>query len=91
MAKKEKVVDLKPTQVTEEQLKSIQDLVSPINNAQMEMGRMATQKHMILHQVGELQKKLQDEQAKLEEEYGKVNINIQTGAIEYPEDEQADS
>tara|TARA_R110000765_G_scaffold395615_2_gene489361 strand:+ start:209 stop:484 length:276 start_codon:yes stop_codon:yes gene_type:complete len=91
MAKKEKVVDLKPTQVTEEQLKSIQDLVSPINNAQMEMGRMATQKHMLLHQVGELQKKLQEEQAKLEEEYGKVNINIQTGAIEYPEDEQADS
>jgi len=91
MAKKEKVVDLKPTQVTEEQLKSIQDLVSPINNAQMEMGRMATQKHMLLHQVSELQKKLQEEQAKLEEEYGKVNINIQTGAIEYPEDEQADS
>ena len=91
MTKKEKVVDLKPTQVTEEQLKSIQDLVSPINNAQMEMGRMATQKHMLLHQVGELQKKLQEEQAKLEEEYGKVNINIQTGAIEYPEDEQADS
>tara|TARA_R110000787_G_scaffold192837_1_gene304345 strand:- start:201 stop:476 length:276 start_codon:yes stop_codon:yes gene_type:complete len=91
MAKKEKVVDLKPTQVTEEQLKSIQDLVSPINNAQMEMGRMATQKHMLLHQVGELQKKLQEEQAKLEEEYGKVNINIQTGAIDYPEDEQADS
>jgi hypothetical protein len=40
MAKKEKVVDLKPTSISEEQLKTIQDLVSPINNAQMEMGRM---------------------------------------------------
>ena len=91
MAKKEKVVDLKPTQVTEEQLKSIQDLVSPINNAQMEMGRMETQKHMLLHQVTDLQKSLQEEQAKLEAEYGKVNINIQSGEISYPEDVEADS
>ena len=91
MAKKEKVVDLKPTSISEEQLKTIQDLVSPINQAQMEMGRMETQKHMLLHQVTELQKSLQEEQAKLEAEYGKVNINIQTGAIEYPEDVEADS
>ena len=26
----------------------------------------------------------------LEKEYGKVNINIQDGTIQYPEDEQAD-
>ena len=91
MAKTEKVVDLKPTSISEEQLKNIQELVSPINNAQMEMGRMATQKHMLLHQVGELQKKLQEEQANLEKEYGKVNININDGSIEYPEDVEADS
>ena len=91
MAKKEKVVDLKPTSITEDQLKSIQDLVSPINQIQMELGRMATQKHLMLHQVGEKQEKLRAEQALLEKEYGKVNINIQTGAIDYPEDEQADS
>jgi hypothetical protein len=91
MAKKEKVVDLKPTSITEEQLKAIQEVVSPINNMQMELGRMATQKHMILHQITKLQESLQEEQVALEKEYGKVNINIQTGAIEYPEDEQADS
>ena len=91
MAKTEKIIDLKPTSITEEQLKSIQDLVGPINNTQMEMGRMETQKHMLLHQVTDLQKSLQEEQAKLEAEYGKVNINIQRGAIEYPEDVEADS
>ena len=37
MAKKEKVVDLKPTSITEEQLKAIQEVVSPINNMQMEL------------------------------------------------------
>jgi|TARA_R110000823_G_scaffold215565_1_gene345171 hypothetical protein len=89
MAKKEKVVDLKPTSITEEQLKTIQNLVSPINQAQMEIGRMETQKHMINHQVNELQEKLKAEQFKLEEEYGKVNINIQNGEINY--DVEADS
>jgi len=89
MAKKEEVVDLKPTNITEEQLKAIQDLVSPINQLQMEMGRMATQKHMMLHQVTKLQESLQEEQVALEKEYGKVNINIQTGEINY--DVEADS
>ena len=89
MAKKEEVVDLKPTSITEEQLKAIQELVSPINQLQMEMGRMATQKHMMLHQITKLQESLQEEQTSLEKQYGKVNINIQTGEISYPEDEQA--
>ena len=91
MAKKEEVVDLKPTSITEEQLKAIQEVVSPINQAQMELGRMTTQKHMILHEITRLQESLQEEQVALEKEYGKVNINIQTGEISYPEDEQADS
>ena len=90
MSKKEKVVDLKPTSITEEQLKAIQELVSPINQIQMEIGRMATQKHMMLHQITKLQESLQEEQTSLEKQYGKVNINIQTGEISYPEDEQAD-
>ena len=89
MAKKEKVVDLKPTSITEEQLKAIQDIVSPINNMQMEVGRIESRKHMLMHEVGMLQGKLQEQQKALEEEYGKVNINIQTGEINY--DVEADS
>ena len=89
MTKNEEVVDLKPTNITEEQLKAIQDLVGPINQAQMELGRMETQKHMILHEITKLQDSLREEQTSLEKEYGKVNINIQTGEISYPEDEQA--
>ena len=89
--KKEKVVDLKPTNITEEQLKSIQNLVAPINQAQMELGRIETRKHAIMHDVLELQRALQEKQKELEQEYGKVNINIQDGTIEYAEDEQADS
>ena len=83
MAKKEKVVDLKPTNITEEQLKKIQDVVSPINNAQMEIGRMESRKHMLCHDVVILQEKLQVIQKELEEQYGTVNVNIQTGLINY--------
>ena len=87
--KKEKVVDLKPTNITDAQLKAIQDIISPINNIQMELGRIESRKHMMLHQVSQLQESLQEEQVALEKEYGKVNINIQTGEINY--DVEADS
>ena len=83
MAKKEKVVDLKPTSISEKQLKAIQEIVSPINNMQREVGRIEVRKHMILHDVVELQEKLQEQQNALEKEYGKVNINIQNGEINY--------
>ena len=47
--KKEKVVDLKPEKVTDEQLKKIQGLVDRINNAQMSIGQLETRKHQALH------------------------------------------
>ena len=43
MAKKEKLVDLKPEKVTAEQLEKIQKTVSNINMAQMEIGRLERQ------------------------------------------------
>ena len=83
MAKKEKVVDLKPTNITEEQLKNIQEVVGRINQGQMEVGRLETNKHSVMHQIVVLQESLQAVQQELEKEYGKVNINIQTGEIDY--------
>tara|TARA_R100000951_G_scaffold92432_1_gene80871 strand:+ start:236 stop:511 length:276 start_codon:yes stop_codon:yes gene_type:complete len=83
MAKKEEVVDLKPTNISEEQLKSIQEVVSNINQIHMETGRVESQKHSLLHSLVEHQTKLQTIQKELEDEYGKVNINIQTGEINH--------
>ena len=83
MAKAEKVVDLKPTNISEEQLKSIQEVVSNINQIHMETGRVESQKHNLLHNLVEHQTKLQTIQKELEDEYGKVNINIQTGEINH--------
>ena len=85
MAKKEKLVDLKPEKVTDEQLTKIQQIVSNINKAQMEIGRYEAGKHTLLHTVQALQGELKVVQDELEEQYGTVNINIQDGTINYPE------
>ena len=89
MAKKEELVDLKPEKVTPSQLEKIQTIVSNINKAQMEIGRLETSKHMISHQVVGLQDELRKIQDELEKDYGTVNINIEDGTIQYPEDGEA--
>tara|TARA_R100001591_G_C4316896_1_gene174414 strand:+ start:706 stop:987 length:282 start_codon:yes stop_codon:yes gene_type:complete len=90
MTKKEEVVDLKPQKVTEDQLNKIQTVVSNINKAQMELGRFESSKHNLLHQVQVLQTELKSIQDELEKQYGTVNINIEDGTIQYPEDGEAD-
>ena len=84
MAKKKKeAVDLKPTSVTDEQLKSIQAIVSQINQYNLEIGRLESRKHGLLHGLTATQETLSGIQKKLEEEYGTVNVNIETGEINY--------
>jgi len=89
MANKEEVVDLKPQNVTEEELKNLQNLVNAMNRAQMEVGNLESRKHSILHQVTGLQTQMQTMQKTFEEVYGKVDINITDGTINYPEDVEA--
>jgi hypothetical protein len=89
MAKKEKLVDLKPEKVTDEQLAKIQTVVSNINKSQMEIGRFESAKHTMLHTVQVLQEELKVIQKELEEQYGTVNINIEDGSIQYSEDGEA--
>jgi len=87
---KEKVVDLKPQNITEEELKNLQDLVNALNRVQIEIGSIESRKHGLLHQVISLQQQMQTLQKGFEELYGKVDINITDGTIAYPEDEQTD-
>ena len=90
MTKKEKLVDLKPEKVTASQLEKIQKTVSDINRAQMEVGRLETTKHNIMHQIVVMQNELKQIQDELEKDYGTVNINIEDGTIQYPENGEAD-
>ena len=86
---KEEVIDLAPTveKITDEQLKDLQGLIGQINNAQLSIGQLETQKAGVLQGVGELQGKLKSMQDSLEKEYGKVSVNIQDGTFKVIEDE----
>jgi len=84
MAKK--TDDLK---VTDEQLKKLQEIVSAMNGATTRVGQIETQKHAVLHDLTLMRKDLLDFQAELEEQYGKVNVNIQDGTITEVENVEA--
>ncbi|MDB2613380.1 hypothetical protein N9Y89_01215 [bacterium] len=88
-----KSIDLavKPEKITDEQLKELQGVISGTNQIKIELGNMEAQKHILLHRLDAVNKQLTDIQVKLEEEYGKIDLDINTGVIKYPEDEQADS
>jgi len=73
----------KPTNISKEQLEKLQSILTNINQFNLEIGRIENRKHSIIHQslvTQEALKKMQDE---LEEEYGTVNVNVQTGEINY--------
>lgn len=72
--------------LTEEQLKKLQELVGKINNAKAELGHIEMQKHDFLHQSAQIQSDLSEFQKTLEEEYGQVSINIETGEISKEEE-----
>ena len=91
MTKEDNIVDLtpKPEKITPSQLEKVQKAVSDINRAQMEIGRLETQKHMLNHEVVKLQDVLKEIQDELEKDYGTVDISIEDGSIKYPDNEQA--
>ena len=88
--KKEKIVDLKPEKVNEEQLKKIQDIINVLNKAQLELGMIETRKHAMLHSIAREQDQLTLLQNELEKEYGTIDININDGTINYPKNGETD-
>ena len=93
MAKRKtpKVKDLRPQNVTAEELKKLQELVNMIRQGEMQLGNIETKKHSLLHQITGVQEQVSLLQKEFQKTYGKVDINITDGAISYPEDEQANS
>ena len=83
----------KVEKITDEQLQELQGHVNKINQAQLQLGQLESQKYGLVGVIPQLQKDLKEFQDKLEEEYGKVSVNIQDGTIqEIPEaDEQANT
>ena len=89
--KKEKVIDLKPEKISDEQLQKVQQIINMMNRGQMDLGIMETRKHKLLHDISSIQEQLTAMQGEFEKEYGTYDINIQDGTINYKKDEPSDS
>ncbi len=76
MAKKTK--DLK---ITKEELGSIQNKVKNINTIQMQIGGLEVQKSVAITTLRAFQDELSVIQKQLEDKYGKVSVNLETGII----------
>jgi FtsZ-binding cell division protein ZapB len=90
MAKKEKVVDLKPKveKISDKDLKEIQSVVNTINSLQFNIGKIETQKHQLLHNLDEAQKGVRVMQDKLVKNYGTYDVDLKDGTINWEKDEK---
>ena len=88
--KKDKIVDLKPKaeKITDEQLKQVQGLVTMSNKIKLELGNTSARHHMLLHELDNVNNNITDLNKNLEEEYGKVSINLADGTYEKIEDKE---
>jgi hypothetical protein len=69
------------SKIKKEQLERLQELVGNINNLKLQIGGFEIQKSYVLKQVLDFQDELNIYQKELEDEYGNVLINIQSGEI----------
>ena len=75
--------------ITEKQLETIVNQQKDINALLSNIGLLESQKHGFLHQIAEVNKKVEEFKTELQKEYGDININIQDGSytdIQKPED-----
>mgnify|MGYP006407428535 FL=1 len=90
--KKNKVVDLKPEAISDEQLTKLQGVVQALNKRKMDIAQLEIQKHSALHTVFEGNEELSKIQSEIRDQYGKdIDVNINDGSIRYKEDEPSDS
>jgi len=69
--------------ITKEQLEKISTQNKELEDTVIEIGILESKKHALLHKVADVNKVLEESKKELEEEYGKISIDLKTG--EYTE------
>ena len=87
MAKKEKVLDLKPERVSDEELVKLQSTIRTIDRLTSDVGRIEVQKYAALVAMQKVQGNVDEMRTEFMNKYGTDNINIQTGDIAYTPEE----
>ncbi len=77
-------------QITKEQLEKIVAQQNDLQTLLANIGILESQKHGFLHQLGDLNKMIEEFKAELETEYGPINISLEDGSyteVEKPAEE----
>jgi len=69
--------------IKKEELEKVVSIKKELDKVISEIGVLETQKHALLHKVAEVNESLAKEKKTLEEAYGKISIDLETG--EYTE------
>ena len=67
--------------ITEEQLKTLNELLAKKERMLLVIGDLEAQKHVQLHGLGDIEKEFNEFTSELSKEYGDVNIDVKTGEI----------
>jgi len=67
--------------ITEEQLKSIKNSQSKINEILLNIGFLESKKNELLSSYSDASKENEDIKSELEKEYGSININLEGGSF----------
>lgn len=78
------------SKITEEQLKQLQEQEGKKNAIKHDIGLLETQKHALLHAFANIQEEQDKLKVQLEEEYGKINVNLQDGSYEIIAEEEGE-
>ena len=75
--------------ITAEELKTIKEQQSELGTVVNQIGQLEANKHSLLHKIAGINEGIEDTKKQLEEKYGAININLETGTytdIEVPEE-----
>ena len=68
--------------ITEQQLSDLNEKYNKVNQLKLYIGDIEGQKHVLLHNLVGASEELQQAKQDLEKEYGKINIDLNTGEYE---------
>jgi hypothetical protein len=76
---KTNIIKLNQMKIKEEELKTIQEQQTKLNELVQNIGLLESQKHGLLHDIAGVNKDIEEYKSVLEKEYGAININVEDG------------
>lgn len=74
--------------ITAEELKQVKDQQTELGQVVNQIGQLEASKHALLHKIAGINQNIEETKKQLEEKYGSINIDLETGT--YTEIEKED-